>query len=279
MADLTRPDLEGRLLDLGRQVAFPPTPDLRPAVRERLAAAPLPRRPGFVLGWRLWPGRAGAPALRLAAAVALLFGLGSAALAVSPDLRTAAADRLGLGAVSVTHVRADPPVSSRRVLPDLDLGQRVSLDGARARAPYPVMLPRLPGFDEPDEVFVRDRGGLVEVGLVYRAREGLPPSGVGPFGLLLSHIPGPVDASSVGSFGKEVGPGARIEPVRVLGAEGLWIEGAPHTFSYRAPGGEVHVEASRLAGNTLLWKRGDLTLRLESALDKAAAIRIAEAVR
>ena len=60
------------------------------------------------------------------------------------------------------------------------------------------------------------------------------------------------------------------------GREALWISGAPHFFAY--------VEGNRrgrgrsplyLVGNALIWKRGDLTLRLEGKLSRAEALRIA----
>ncbi len=38
-------------------------------------------------------------------------------------------------------------------------------------------------------------------------------------------------------------------------------------------------EAIRLAGNTLLWQDGDLTLRLESSLDRNRAVEIAKSMR
>ncbi len=55
--------------------------------------------------------------------------------------------------------------------------------------------------------------------------------------------------------------------------------GAPHTFSYFAPDGDYMQETIRLAGNTLLWQDGDLTLRLESSLDRNRAVEIAKSMR
>jgi hypothetical protein len=45
--------------------------------------------------------------------------------------------------------------------------------------------------------------------------------------------------------------------------------------------GEPHVVTppNRLAGNTLLWVRGDTTYRLETALGRDAALRLARSVR
>ena len=58
----------------------------------------------------------------------------------------------------------------------------------------------------------------------------------------------------------------------------LWIEGEPHLFFYRDRDGQVRDESVRLAGNVLLWERGELTLRLEGAIARDEAIRIAASV-
>lgn len=61
---------------------------------------------------------------------------------------------------------------------------------------------------------------------------------------------------------------------------GYWIDGEPHLFfSYRDERGQLRQDRSRLAGNVLLWERGDLTLRIEGNLTKVEALRIAESVR
>ena len=45
------------------------------------------------------------------------------------------------------------------------------------------------------------------------------------------------------------------------------------------PNGQTQFEEQRLAGNTLLWDRGDgVLLRLEGELDRDEAIRIARSV-
>jgi hypothetical protein len=55
----------------------------------------------------------------------------------------------------------------------------------------------------------------------------------------------------------------------VNGAIGVFIAGEPH----------VVIPPNRLAGNTLLWVRGDTTYRLETALGRRAALRLARSVR
>jgi hypothetical protein len=78
---------------------------------------------------------------------------------------------------------------------------------------------------------------------------------------------------------KTLGPGTTAEPVTVDGGRGLWIEGKPHVLMYLDRNGQVQGYTSRLATNTLLWRRGDLLLRLEAHISKAEALRIAESMR
>lgn len=81
-------------------------------------------------------------------------------------------------------------------------------------------------------------------------------------------------------IGKLAGGGTRVETVTVAGgAPGIFLSGGPHAVFYRDPNGEIREETLRLAGNTLLWQRGELLLRLESALSRAEALRVARSVR
>jgi hypothetical protein len=65
----------------------------------------------------------------------------------------------------------------------------------------------------------------------------------------------------------------------VNGGRGFWIEGAPHLF-LRNPNAATYTdEPARVAGNTLVWEQGALTLRLESALSREAALDLAESLR
>jgi hypothetical protein len=70
-----------------------------------------------------------------------------------------------------------------------------------------------------------------------------------------------------------------LESIVVNGGMGYWIEGQPHLFIYRDARGEIRDEILRLAGNTLLWEQGGLTLRLEASIPRETALRIANSVR
>jgi hypothetical protein len=77
---------------------------------------------------------------------------------------------------------------------------------------------------------------------------------------------------------KGLGPGTTVEEVQVGPSRGLWIAGAPHLF-LRMPGGAIRDAPPGLAANTLLWEQDGNTLRLESGMDRDAAIRLAESLR
>ncbi len=254
-------ELERALESLHTEVVWPSTPALSRAVLSRLAQAPVAaRRGGLVM---LWPRT-------LAAVVLALLVLAGTVLALSPDTREAVADRLGMRGVSISHVEGVPPTptaeATRIATPapsppgaGLGLGSRTDLADARARVTFAVLTPAALG--DPEAVYV---AGPNQVSLVWASP------------VLLTEFRARLDETL---FQKGVPPNARLEEVRVGGTRGFWIGGAPHSFFYRDASGNVQQERSRLAGNTLLWEQNGLTLRLESSLDRDAAIRIAESLR
>ena len=271
-------DLEGALADLAAAVEFPPTPDLAGAVATRLAEAPAPgpapgraRRRlaglGRLTGWR-----------RLAVVGLAAVLLAAAVLVASPGTREAVARRLGLRGVGVELGGPPPPTVTTRPGErlDLGLGGRVTLEEARRRVGFPVLVPGAAGFRQPAAVFVNGNmppGGRVD--LVYRARPGLPASPFTDAGLLVTEFqgqPSPLFLTKVAAAGM-------VEEVAVGGEPGYWFSGEPHFFTYQDARGEVREERTRLAGNTLIWQRGDLTLRLEGEITKQEALAVAESMR
>jgi hypothetical protein len=63
--------------------------------------------------------------------------------------------------------------------------------------------------------------------------------------------------------------------VPVSGADGFWLEGAPHLLIQEEDGEIVEHEISRLAANVLIWERGGITYRVESNLGRAETLAIA----
>jgi hypothetical protein len=272
------PELELALRDLGAHLDVPATPDLALAVAARLREAPAARagdrRAG---GWlaRL-PRLPGWRRLALAGLAAVL--LAAAVLVVSPGTREAVARRLGLRGIDIRlgGERPTPTVTTRpgeRL--ELGLGERVTLEEARRRVAFPVLVPTAAGFQRPDAVYVnrQPQGGRVD--LVFRARPGLPASPYTDAGLLVTQFQGTLTPD----FIKKVVAGGLVEEVQVAGQPGYWFSGEPHFFTYRDRSGEITDESTRLAGNTLVWQAGAQTLRLEGQLPKQEALRIAESMR
>jgi hypothetical protein len=264
-------DLDAALADLAAAIEFPPTPDLAGAVGARLADAPAPaparRRPGraWLTGWR-----------RLAAAGLAAVLLAAAVLVASPGTREAVARRLGLRGIDI-RIGGPPPTATTRAGQrlDLGLGERVTLEEARRRVGFPVLVPGAPGFQQPDAVFVDDLPAGGRVDLVYRARPDLPASPFTDAGLLVTQFQG----RWTPEFLKKVISMGVVEEVTVGGEAGYWFSGEPHFFTYRDAAGEFREERTRLAGNTLIFQRGELTVRLEGRLSREAAVAVAESMR
>jgi hypothetical protein len=240
-------ELERLLVELGRTMQEPEPP---PAARR--AAGRLRREHSRPQHLRL----------RGAVAVALVAGVVAGVAAVSPA-RTSILRFFHLGGVTVERVeKLDlPPVSRRGPLAP---GREVSLARARANASFPVLVPRRYPTPSHTLFYGSDPPGG-QVSLVYGSLE--RPR------LLVTEFRG---TKVEGAFDKKAGRRTFVEQVRVGGVPGIWLGGAKHQFSFLDEGGMTRAYETRLAGNTLVWERGGLTLRLEGDLSKAAAIRLAE---
>jgi hypothetical protein len=276
MADLRQRELERALTDLGAHLEHPPTPPIAEAVVARITApdasrARAPRSQGWLPrpGWR-----------RVAVAALALVVLAVVVVAATPGAREAVARRLGLPGVAI-HLGGPAPTTPTSPAPtvpggpgaNLDLGRRVTLDQARTGVSFKLLVPSAPGFQRPDAVYVSEGvpGGRVD--MLWRPRAGLPASPFTNAGLLLTEF-------RADPMVEKIAKGAsNVTAVEVSGTTGYWFAGAPHSFIYTDSGGNVREETARLAGNTLLWTNGDLTLRLEGQISRRDAIRIAESVR
>lgn len=252
MPDRSRPveetAIDLALRGLALEIRYPPTPDLAGAVRRRLDAGDLPARAPWRSGWR--PFRRSS-----LAALAALVLLAGAVLAVG----------IGLRGLSIVFVESSPPVASD----GLDLGTAVSLAEAHAEAPFGVLVPT-GEIGEPDQVYVDEAGGVYRVSLVYRS-----DNGSASVDMLITEFHARTD-QNVGV--KELGPGSRAEPVTVRGEPGFWISGDPHVLVFLDRGGHRFEDRVRLVGDVLVWQRDEVTLRLEGAASREAALRIAESM-
>jgi hypothetical protein len=234
------PELDTALRELGREIEWPPTPDLAPHVRAQLVPAAA-RRSHFRRAPSVGAGKWRRP---LAIALAILVVAVGAVLAV-PPARTAVLDWLGLRGVSIVRVDELPPTP---VVERLELGRQVTLE----EAPLWLLVPD----DEPDGVYTGNGTVSLLWGTPDRVR------------LLLTEFRGQAFIE------KAIEQDAPVERVTVNGEAGVWLE-EPHVVFFEDLRGQMRQSTGRLAGKTLLWQHGDVTLRLEGDLSKEEALRIA----
>ncbi len=141
---------------------------------------------------------------------------------------------------------------------------------ARRRVAFAVAVPALAALRRPDEVLLADDLPGGQVSFLYGPRPGLPRASAIGTGLVISRFAGRMPARFVG---KLAGPGTIVERVQIDGEPGLWLAGAEHLVFYEDARGRVRRSKPRLAGNTLLWQRGAVTLRLEALLSHAQPLQ------
>lgn len=250
-------DLELTLRRTAETLEWPETPDIARAVRAQIAGVPraggvTPRQTGDT---RMRGFRLGRP---LAIALAALLVLAGAAAAI-PGVRDPVLDFLGLRSVKVERVPRLPAHPQPR---RAQFGIATTLSAARGRVDFAPVAAR--GLGAP-RAYVDDTPPGGRVVLVYRGGR-----------VVLTEFEGDLRTPFLQ---KMVGPGTRLERVRVNGARGLWISGALHEVVFLDRQGEIRPDATYLAGATLLWRRAGLLLRLEGARSRAEALRIARSVR
>jgi hypothetical protein len=238
------------LATLGDHIEYPRTADLSGAVVSRLRSDS-PRT-----------------ARHRVRAIAIAVVAAALAVLVLPAPRHAVADWLGFSTVHIVRVDSLPPDLGSR----LQLGRRVALDEARGHPPFTVMAPST--LDDPVAAFV-DEPVNGAVTLVWPPTGQLPAVGSTGVGLLLSELPGSVDQTLLE---KRLGPSTSVEVVDVGGTAGYWIAGGPHELMYLAPNGAGRPDTSRLAANTLIWSKDGVVYRMESALDRSAAVELASSL-
>jgi hypothetical protein len=278
MADLGRlanlPDqqLEQMLADLGRAIDFPRTPDIAGAIRARLETQPAqraePNKVRFLTPWR---------AVAVAAAALLLF-LGAALIGL-PDFRHAVADRLGVRGIKITFEDKTPTPAPSPVGTSLLLGDRVTLEEAKAAVPFKLKVPTMPGVGEPDEVYVRTLpDGNQMVSFIYYPSDVLPQTAETGAGALLMQFQTNGDTAMMG---KGIAEGGDIVAVTIDGREGYFITGPSNFVLAEDPSQIVCCgsQYSRPSGNVLLWEQGDVTFRLESWLDAVDSVDFAESLQ
>jgi hypothetical protein len=241
MADHEFDDLARDLAALGRGADVPtPGASIAVAVLERLPERPVagPMRLGT-----------GARGLRIAVVVvAVLLGL-----LATPPVRAAVADWFGFGGVRVERGDGGSPttdVSAPTVPPS------VSLAEAAAAVDFTVSVPAELG--EPDGVEVSGDRRMVAMSWTT------DDEGV----LRLDQFDATLDFTVL-----KVAPD--VFYAEVDGTDARWFE-EPHEVALLEPDGTQVRHSARLAGHTLIWQRGAVTLRLEGDVGLSRAVEIAE---
>ncbi len=284
-----RPRDDARLIaglgDLARHIAWPSTPDLagrvtaaieagaaRPSARGVGTGAGLLGRVRAMLDSGKHAGRRVLPRSLLLALVALL-------------LVVVVAAAIGLGVPGIRIVLLPPPSASASVVasgppasassgspvpsgtpPGPEVGPSVSLAEARQMAGFGLLVPTAIGFAAPTEVHLVGSPPFGRVTFVYAD------------GSTLTEFLGAVQPDA---FQKLLGPGTAVELVGVSGSNGYWITGAPHevVLLYLGPDGQTRGQQVTVTGNVLIWQVGSVTLRLQTPLERAAAIALAQSAR
>lgn len=207
------------------------------AVLDRLRTAPEPAR----TSWRP-AGR------RLAVAVVAVL----VALGLTPPVRAAVGEWLGIGAVAVRPGPSQPSASAPPTAPaGLSLAAAAELTGLTPVVP-PVLGP-------PDGVEVSD--GHRVLSLTW---------GSGAGTVRLDQVADPLSPL----FVKTAVLGSTAAPLTVDGRDAWWF-GTPHDLVLPAPDGTERTESARVAGPTLVWVDDGVTFRLEGADGRRHAVEIA----
>lgn len=246
MTEPTTDPLIRELRALGDDLPSPaPTDALTAAVLARVADEPVPARarlPRRIVWWL----RA-----RWRALVSLLTGLVLVA-ALTPPVRAAVAQWLGIGAVEVRTSTGAPPATAP---PPPTAARGITVEQARDLVAFDVVVPAELGTPSGVEVSA-DRA------VVSMSWPGVRLDQIG--------------ARLAPYFIKTVYD--EVEFTDVRGADAFWLASA-HEVVVQAADGSQRREPARLAGRTLLWMSGGVTLRLEGDLDRDRAVAIAESAR
>ena len=249
-------ELDAQLADLALALDVPRGDGMAAAVATRVRVESISPAAGPRTPWR-----------RLALAVAAVAAAVVGGLVAAP----AVADWFGVRGVevrpSVPWTVTGPSTPSTGTRPPsgaaLDLGTRVAtLEEAAALVGFTPVVPSLLG--RPDAIWVDRRHAAPFVALVYED------------GPLVSAFDATLTEDVV--VGKFVGPDTPVERFAIGGEPALWIDGI-HEVAIRGRSGDHVIERLRISDAVLFVQHGPLTVRIEGALGRDDAVRIAGSLR
>jgi hypothetical protein len=229
------------------------TVDLERQLRELGGEIAYPRTPNIARAvrarirpqpaWQRWR-------VVLAAAAVVLIAV-AGAVAINPDARRTVAGYLGFPGFQIKKVKVLPSPSP------LYGTRAVTLEEARRLAGFTVLVPGSP--EQVRSVAFDDRppGGEVELDLAG--------------GAIVTQVKGGIDT---GFFQKMVGGNGRVTELSVGGSTGYWVTGA-QMFIYVDAAGQYRNDELRRSGDTLIFVRKGVLVRVEGARDEGDALRIA----
>ena len=250
---IAREQLERDLRALAATVEWPPTPELAAPVHARVASdAGAPTAPAAP---RLLDRLRPRSPLAIVASVLLVLLV---ATALVPPARSAILRVLGLtSGARIVPAPPRPPTVSRS---PVDLGRTTTLAAAQRRVSFRIRGAAALGPPRRVRLSTRLAGGAVTLSWP---------------GYVLTEFEG----NGTPYVEKLVQTGTRLRRVRIGGATGYWLSGAPHFLILRDRNGAVIEGTTALVrAHVLLWDAGGLALRLETRRGLAQALAVARSV-
>jgi hypothetical protein len=176
---------------------------------------------------------------------------------------------IDLGVLTIDTIPGRPTALPSAVASGPTLGPPATLPDAEREAGFTARVPDAMGA--PDAVWVDETPDGARIVLGWKPNATLPAIDDLPWGAVLYEFHG--DAVMVSKL--LFTDATRFAQVEVDGHDAWWIAG-PHELDLVTDEGTY--ARYRVTGNVLVWKSGDVVLRLETSLDRASAIRIAESV-
>jgi hypothetical protein len=267
---------EDRLLaETAREVAYPPTPEMRP----RVLAAIAERAPAA--------GRNRARRLRVvyAAAAVLLLAV-VLTLAVEPA-RTAVAEFFGLVEGATIEILPTPTPS---VAATAEANTSSTAEAGTSSTPVPVT----PATPEPPRLIPKDMADATTLAAATESlgfEPALPPGQGEPRAVYVLRRPPAVVVLEYADFdlwqsrsggiyiGKGVFGDSLVDTPTINGEPSYWIEGGRHFMRFLDEDGETIAGTERTVDrNTLIWRGAETFYRIETDLPEAEAVAIAESL-